>query len=148
MFSFQLATEKAQADLAEAISPFMNAAPMQPQPAKPVPPTGLQQPAPMPSPEAAALLAQPRAPMAQTLLAQRMPQMPLAQGMAPAASPAFSVPQQAPQRFAVGGMATSLRDDPEYHDRDQDFVDTRNQQLMGLVKQPMGMARGGLAVYR
>lgn len=144
MFSFQLATEKAQADLAEAISPFMNATPMQP--AQPI---GQQPIAPMPSPEGAALLAQPRAPMAQTLLAQRMPQMPLAQGMAPPASPAFSVqPQQAPQRFAIGGLATSLREDPESHDRDQDFVDTRDQQLMGLVKPPMSMARGGLAVYK
>lgn len=149
MFAFQLSTPKAQADLAEAVSAFLSAPVQQPmQPTQPVP---QQQPAFGPaSPSAAALLAQPRAPMAQTLLAQRLPQMPLAPGMSPTpASPALSVPAAQPtQRFAIGGLATSLREDPEYHDRDQDFVDTRNQQLMGLVNKPMSMARGGLAVYR
>ena len=140
MFSFQLATPKAQADLAEAINPFLNAAPLVP-PSTPQPVSG-QQAAPLPSPEGAALLSQPRASMAQALLAQRPPQMPSVPGMAVgAASPA-------PQRFAVGGMATSLPDDPEDHSNAQDFVDTRNQQLLSLAKKPIMMARGGFAVFK
>jgi hypothetical protein len=159
-FAFQLATPKAQADLAEAISPFLSApAAPQGQPAPPV-----QQPplSSLPTSESAALLAQPRMPMAQTLLAQRMQQSPLAQGtMSPASFPAFSVPapqaqgQQA-QRFAVGGLATSLREDPEDHSRDQDAVDTRNQQMLALVGHPapgspmmtpqMALPSGSLAV--
>ena len=80
--------------------------------------------------------------MAQALLAQRPQQMPSVPGMAVgAASPA-------PQRFAVGGMATSLPEDPEDHANAQDFIDTRNQQLLGLVKKPVMMAKGGFAVYK
>lgn len=143
-FAFQLATPKAQADLAEAVSPFLGAAPAA-SASPPAPPQYPAQPGPLSAPprlESAALLAQPRMPMAQTLLAQRMQQSPLAQGTATSPSfPAFSVPAieaqgQMAQRFAVGGLATSLRDDPEDHSRDQDAIDTRNQQLLALVGHP------------
>lgn len=121
-FAFQAAAPQAQAELAEAVNAFLP-------PRMPAAPAALQPPgaaaAPQPSGPsqfAPALLAHPATQnIAQALMAQR-----------------FSVAPAAPQRFAVGGMATSLREDPEYHDRDQDFVDTRNQQLLSLVRRPMG----------
>ena len=161
-FAFQLATPKAQADLAEAVTPFLAPPAMgAPQPA----PTPQQGPLSVPSrPESMAMLAQPKTPMAQTLLAQRMQQSPSAQGMSSSPSfPAFSVPAvqaqgQMAQRFAVGGLATSLREDPEDHSRDQDAIDTRNQQMLALVGHPapgspmmsaqpqMQLPNGGFAV--
>lgn len=51
------------------------------------------------------------------------------------------------KRFAEGGLATSIRMDPEYHDRDVEFVDTRNQRLRELV-QKAPLAKGGLAVKK
>ena len=84
--------------------------------------------------------------MAQTLLAQHMQPMPSAPGLGNPA-PAFSAqPQQQPQRFAVGGLASSLPSDPEDHANAQQFVDVRNQQLADMVAKPMRMAQGGLAV--
>lgn len=47
--------------------------------------------------------------------------------------------------FQEGGLATSLRNDPVYHDRDVEFLNTRNQRMREVVgKQPY--ARGGLAM--
>ena len=72
--------------------------------------------------------------------------MPSAPGLGNPA-PAFSAqPQQQPQRFAVGGLASSLPSDPEDHANAQQFVDVRNQQLADMVAKPMRMAQGGLAV--
>lgn len=49
------------------------------------------------------------------------------------------------QQFQEGGLATSLRNDPVYHDRDVEFLNTRNQRMREVVgKQPY--AKGGLAV--
>lgn len=59
----------------------------------------------------------------------------------------FNANFQVNKRFSEGGLATSIRMDPEYHDRDVEFIDTRNQRLRELVdKAPL--ARGGLAVKR
>lgn len=158
LYGFQLSAPQDQQDLLEAILPFMQQQMQQPgMPGAPSP-MGMQPPAspqqgPMqpPSPAISAMLAQPQVPMAQTLLAQRSAQMPLLPGMTPQGPargmpqmPAAPGPSPQPQRFALGGLATSLREDPEHHDRDQDFIDTRNQQLMGMVAKPFAV--GGLAM--
>lgn len=47
--------------------------------------------------------------------------------------------------FQEGGLATSLRNDPVYHDRDVEFLNTRNQRMREVVgKEPY--AKGGLAM--
>ena len=49
------------------------------------------------------------------------------------------------QAFQEGGLATSLRTDPVHHERDVDFINTRNQHMRELA----GMnayAKGGLAM--
>lgn len=51
------------------------------------------------------------------------------------------------KRFAEGGLATSIRSDPEYHARDVAFIDTRNQRLREMVDR-VHLAEGGLAVKK
>ena len=46
--------------------------------------------------------------------------------------------------FQEGGLATSLRNDPVYHERDVDFVNTRNQHMREVVGKH-AYARGGYA---
>lgn len=47
--------------------------------------------------------------------------------------------------FQEGGLATSVRNDPVYHERDVDFINTRNQHMREVAgKEPY--AKGGLAV--
>ena len=49
--------------------------------------------------------------------------------------------------FQEGGLATSVRNDPVYHDRDIDFLNTRNQRMRELVgKQPY--AEGGAVRHK
>ena len=73
---------------------------------------------------------------------QQMPQqMPMGQ-------PQMQQPMQQPQQprpFQEGGLATSLRTNPIDHDRDVDFVSTRNQHLREMVGK-QAHAKGGLAV--
>lgn len=44
--------------------------------------------------------------------------------------------------FQEGGLATSIRNDPVYHDRDVEFLNTRNQRFRDMVGLP-AMAKGG-----
>lgn len=44
--------------------------------------------------------------------------------------------------FQEGGLATSIRQDPVYHDRDVEFLNTRNQRFRDMVGLP-AMAKGG-----
>jgi hypothetical protein len=44
--------------------------------------------------------------------------------------------------FQEGGLATSLRSDPVYHDRDVEFVSTRNQHMREVAGKP-AYAKGG-----
>ena len=46
------------------------------------------------------------------------------------------------QSFQEGGLATSLRNDPVYHDRDVDFISTRNQHMREVAGKP-AYAKGG-----
>jgi hypothetical protein len=48
------------------------------------------------------------------------------------------------QPFQEGGLATSLRNDPVYHDRDVDFISTRNQHMREVAGK-QAYAEGGLA---
>lgn len=49
------------------------------------------------------------------------------------------------QPFQEGGLASSLRNDPTYHERDVDFVNTRNQHMREVVGKH-AYAKGGLAM--
>ena len=46
---------------------------------------------------------------------------------------ALGVARPAPRPFQEGGLATSLRDNPVQHDRDVEFINTRNQRLRDMV---------------
>ena len=69
---------------------------------------------------------------------QPMPQM----------MPQMRQPMQQPmQQFQEGGLATSLRSDPVHHQRDVDFVNTRNQHMRELAGR-QAYAKGGGAWTR
>lgn len=66
----------------------------------------------------------------------------------PMARPQMPMPQmqQPAQQFQEGGLATSLRPDPINHDRDVEFVNTRNLHMRDMVGKPQHFAKGGLAM--
>lgn len=89
---------------------------------------------------------------------QPMPQMPMPQMPMPQMQPMSmqqpmpqmqqpQMQQAAPRRFQEGGLATSLRTDPVYHDRDVDFVNTRNQHMREVAGKA-AYAKGGGAWTR
>lgn len=88
---------------------------------------------------------------------QQMPMQPMPQMQQPMQQPmsmqqpqmqpmSMQQPQMQPmsmqQRFQEGGLATSLRSDPVYHDRDVDFVNTRNQHMREVAGKA-AYAKGG-----
>lgn len=50
------------------------------------------------------------------------------------------------REFQEGGLATSVRSDPTYHDRDVDFINTRNSHMREVVGKGRPFAQGGLAM--
>ena len=73
----------------------------------------------------------------------QMPQMQQPMGQMPMRQPM----QQPMQQFQEGGLATSLRSDPVHHQRDVDFVNTRNQHMRELAGR-QAYAKGGGAWTR
>lgn len=61
----------------------------------------------------------------------------------PMAGPRFGLNYR--RQFQEGGLASSVRSDPVYHDRDVDFINTRNQHMREIAGKT-AYAKGGLAM--
>lgn len=61
----------------------------------------------------------------------------------PMAGPRFGLNYR--RQFQEGGLASSVRSDPVYHERDVDFINTRNQHMREVAGKA-AYAKGGLAM--
>lgn len=127
-FSFDLRLQRARDEINEALGQR----PMQPMPQMPMP--QMQQP-------------MPQMPTQQPQMQPMSMQQPQMQPMSMQPQMQQPMQQTAPRRFQEGGLATSLRTDPVYHDRDAEFVNTRNQHMREVAGKA-AYAKGGGAWTR
>jgi len=128
-FSFDLRLQRARDEINEALGQRPQQMPMQPMPYR------------QPMPQMQQPMQQPMS-MQQPQMQPMSMQQPQMQPMS-MQQPQMQQPQM-PQRFPEGGLATSLRSDPVYHDRDVDFVNTRNLHLREVAGNASYAEGGGV----